>query len=193
MVNYKQKFDRFLSKLTSLKNKYNDLNVSKMDYRSIIAEKNKLILDHFHFDSGHPDIEVHEIIIASLLPEWATDYKKVSSYNFKRYSKDNLNDYKKFYKTHATFKRPNNLWNAKLEIRFEYFKYKINIQTNTTVSKKHKFLTYDETLGIYEKHQHQLEQAKIDLSKVSTRGGAAPAINPFPKILLTVDCYTDVA
>lgn len=169
---YKRKFDKFLANLKSLKEEFNNSNSSKRDYRNVIAEKYKLILDDYHFDSRNSDVESHVVIMASLLPEWATSYTKMGYNNRSEIEKTNLCDYENFYHVNKSLQKPENMWEAKLEIRFEYFKDEINLKTNK-VKTRHKFLSYDNTLAIYKKHQLQLQQIRNDLQKVNG-GGERP-------------------
>lgn len=191
MGKYERKFNKFLAELTSLKEEYNSSNSSKIDYRNIIAAKTKLLLDNYHFDSRKANVEDHVVIIASLLPEWATSYKKLSYRNQSKAEKANLIDYKNFYRMNTTLQRPENMWKAKRKIRFEYFKYEINLQTSE-VKEKHKFLTYDDTFAIYKKHQQQLEQIRADLHKIIRGGGGvSPAIGFISRLELL--CSHDVS
>ncbi len=138
----------------------------KVDYRMIISPKAACVhsMNFIDSDNTKGTYENNVQIIATVVPEWATSIFKLvaPARNVKTDAthKMELDQFNSYYEKHSEKCKPDKMWYAPLELRFEKQEYNYYFKTGDVADESLTCIPFEEEFREYEKARKLMDYAR---------------------------------
>lgn len=164
---YVKDFKKEFQSVQDTLNSNNTKNGSKVDYRSIISSKIERVHEMRSIDSDDDKgmVENSVQIVATLVPEWADSIFKLVNpspqVETRAIHQEEIDQFNNYYRKHVEKTKPENMWFAPLELRFEKMEYNYYFKTGAIGENSLKTISFEQAYSYYKKVRKMMDMAHV--------------------------------